>query len=41
MNEKEIQEKFRELLKVKWYEKITIRISVKWYELKSVLSKNV
>ena len=41
MNEKEIQEKFRELLKLKWYEKITIPIAVKWYELKSLLSKKV
>ena len=41
MDEKEIQEKFRELLKVKWYDKIIIPIVVKWYELKSLLNKKV
>ena len=39
MELKELQETFRELLKIKWYEKITIPIAVKWYELKSLLSK--
>lgn len=39
MDEKEMQEQLRELLKLKWYEKITIPIVVKWYELKSFLNK--
>jgi hypothetical protein len=39
MDEKEIQEKFKDLLKVKWYDKITIPITVKWYELKSLLTQ--
>ena len=41
MDEKEIQEKFKELLKLKWYEKITIPIIVKWYQLKSFFNKKV
>jgi hypothetical protein len=34
MDEKEVQKKFKELLKVKWYDKIIIPIVIKWYDLK-------
>jgi len=39
LHENETQEKFKELLFVKWHEKITIAIAVKWYELKSFFIK--
>ena len=34
MDEKEVQKQFKELLKVKWYDKIIIPIVIKWYDLK-------
>jgi len=39
MNEKEIQEEFKRIVKVKWYERMTIPIYVKWYKLKSFVQR--